>query len=72
MQATMSHQAPPPRHQFFILGLRQQATNQPGKLAEWRISLEDPRTSERSGFKTLAELHAFLQTWIEEQAKGDL
>ena len=40
----------------------------------WRISLEDPRTTERSGFKTLTELNAFLQVWMDEKAEkaGDV
>jgi hypothetical protein len=70
MQGTMSHSHPPPNHQFFILGLRRQATIQPGELARWRISLEDSHTAERSGFRTLAELTAFLQAWMDERAKG--
>ena len=71
MQGPMSHCHPSPQHQFFILGLRLLVANRPGKPTEWRISLEDPHTSERSGFRTLAELNAFLQAWMDERTRGD-
>jgi hypothetical protein len=69
----MSHAEPQPQHQFFILGLRLQPGSRPGGQPAWRISLEDPHTTERSGFKTLTELNAFLQVWMDEKAgkKGD-
>lgn len=69
----MSHAEPQPQHQFFILGLRLQPDSRPGGQPAWRISLEDPHTTERSGFKTLTELNAFLQVWMDEKAgkKGD-
>ncbi len=61
--------SPPRRHQFFILGL----WLEPGDRPAWRISLEDPHSTERSGFKTLTELNAFLQVWMDKKAgkKGD-
>ncbi len=64
----MSHSTiePTRRYQFFILGLRLREDSRPGELPSWRISLEDPHTAERSGFKTLAELDAFLQAWMDE------
>lgn len=72
MQAPMSQNSdlPPPRYQFFVLGLWQE----PGARPAWRISLEDPHTTERSGFKTLTELNAFLQVWMDKKAgkKGDV
>ena len=50
-----------------------QPDSRPGGQPAWRISLEDPNTTERSGFKTLTELNAFLQVWMDEKAgkEGD-
>lgn len=31
----------------------------------WRLSLENPHTSERMGFKDLATLVAFLEQWMD-------
>ena len=69
MQAPMSQNSdlPPPRYQFFVLGLWQE----PGARPAWRISLEDPHTTERSGFTSLAALDAYLAAWMEERAGGD-
>ena len=69
----MSHTEPQPQHQFFILGLRMQPDSRPGGQLAWRISLEDPHTTGRSGFTTLTELNAFLQVWMDKKAgkKGD-
>ena len=75
MQAQMSQDSnqPPQRYQFFILGLYMQPGSRPNGHSTWRISLENPRTTERSGFKTLTELNAFLQVWMDEKAgkEGD-
>ena len=70
----MPHTELQPQHQFFILGLRLQTDRRPGGQPAWRISLEDPHTAERSAFKTLTELNAFLQVWMDEKAgkKGDV
>ena len=67
----MSHAESQPQHQFFILGLRLQPDRRPGGQPAWRISLEDPHTTERSGFKTLTELNAFLQVWMDEKARKE-
>ncbi len=61
---------PSPRYQFFILGLWAQPA-QAGRPSEWRISLENPRTAERSGFSSLAGLEAFLAAWMEARVSGD-
>jgi hypothetical protein len=34
---------------------------------DWRFVLEDPHTSERISFATLAEMDAFLTNWMAEQ-----
>jgi hypothetical protein len=68
---SQSSNLPPPRYQFFILGLWQERGNQPGRQAAWRISLEDPRTAQRSGFTNLADLEAFLAAWMVERVSGE-
>lgn len=45
-----------------------QPPSHPGESSQCRISLEDPHTTERSGFKTLTELNAFLQVWMDQKA----
>ena len=45
-----------------------QATVEQGRPCLWRIVLEDPHTAERSGFRSLAELEAFLAAWMREEA----
>jgi hypothetical protein len=62
--------APTHRH-IFILGLWLQPDRRPGQSPAWRIVLEDALTAERSGFKTLAELEAFLATWMAKEAETD-
>lgn len=62
---------PPPRYHFFILGLYMQPGNRPNGSSSWRISLEDSRTTERSGFTTLAELNAFLRVWMDEKVRNE-
>lgn len=73
MQAQMSQysELSPPRYQFFILGLWQEPGERPGQPAAWRISLEDPRTAQRSGFTSLASLEAYLTAWMEERANSE-
>lgn len=70
----MSPTEPPSNHRFFILGLRLHAASRPGETPRWRISLEDPKTAERSGFRTLAELNAFLEAWMDArlEQEGDV
>jgi len=72
MQAPMSQNSdlPPPRYQFFILGLYLQGGSRPKEPVTWRISLEDSRTAQRSGFTNLADLEAFLAAWMEERVSG--
>lgn len=49
----------PYRHHSFILSLWQEREEPP----VWRISLEDPHTAVRRGFKGIAELARFLEEW---------
>jgi hypothetical protein len=67
----MSRNQSPPRYQFFILGLRLQPTSHSSERSMWRLSLEDPNTTERSGFKNLTELHAFLQAWMDDAIRRE-
>ena len=48
-------------YQHFILLLWQEHNGQ----GNWRISLLDPKTEVRIGFKTLEELTAFLDQWMK-------
>lgn len=70
MQGTMSHHNEPSRYQFFILGLWRQPGAHPNRPTTWRFSLEDTQTAQRSGFRSLAELEAFLQAWMAERQEG--
>ncbi len=67
----MSHTHSQARRHSFVLGLWLQPGSRQGEQSAWRISLEDPNTTERSGFKTLAELDAFLQAWMDEEEAGE-
>ncbi|MBK8904762.1 MAG: hypothetical protein IPM53_26520 [Anaerolineaceae bacterium] len=49
----------PLRHHSFILSLWQERDEPP----VWRMSLEDPHTSVRRGFKGMRELVQFLEEW---------
>ncbi len=62
---------PPPRYQFFILGLWQEPGEWPGRPATWRISLEDPSTAQRCGFTSLAALDAYLAAWMQKRVSDD-
>ncbi len=61
---------PAPRHQFFILGFHTQP-KVTGRPRSWRISLENPQTAERFGFRKLSELLAFLEAWMAERTADD-
>lgn len=52
----------PLRYHTFLLSLWAEAEAGP----DWRCSLEDPRTGERRGFKTIDELAAFLKEWAQK------
>lgn len=57
--------AKPARYQHFILLLWQEHNGQ----GKWRISLLDPNTEVRIGFKNLHELTAFLEKWMKESSE---
>ena len=50
-------------HYSFILSLWLESGASPHSPPVWRISLEDPHTSVRRGFKEMAELVRFLEEW---------
>lgn len=51
------------RHHSFILSLWPESGPLPHSPPVWRISLENPRTAERRGFKDMGELMRFLEEW---------
>ena len=53
----------PLQYHSFILTLLTEGRELPNTPPVWRISLQDPHTSERRGFKDLAELMRFLEGW---------
>ncbi|GIK59057.1 MAG: hypothetical protein HND44_10990 [Chloroflexi bacterium] len=55
-------QRPYPRHNF-ILSLWVEGGARPNAPPVWRYSLEEPHSSQRRGFKDLAELVRFLEEW---------
>lgn len=55
----------PSRYHLFLLGLWPE-----GEAGEWRFSLENPRTAERTGFRDLEDLVQFLQHWMSTQEQA--
>lgn len=51
------------RHHSFILSLWPEGGALPNGPPVWRYSLQDPLTSQRRGFKELADLVRFLEEW---------
>lgn len=60
----------PARYHLFLLSLWETGSGHPGEPAVWRLSLQDPHTSERKGFADLAELDAFLAAWMGNRENG--
>ena len=52
------------RYHSFILSVWVETGPFPGSPPVWRMSLENPRTSERHGFKDLADMVVFLNNWL--------
>jgi hypothetical protein len=55
----------PPRYRTFLLTLWEERNQDPNSPAVWRFRLEDPRTGQRQGFASLAEMVASLQTELD-------
>lgn len=53
------------RYHLFLLGLWPE-----GEAGDWRFSLENPRTAERTGFGNLDELTQFIQRWMQASAQN--
>lgn len=53
----------PFNYRSFILTLWTEGSALPNAPPVWRISLEDPHSSERRGFKDSVELLRFLEAW---------
>lgn len=61
----------PSHSRSFILTMWREGTPLPNGPPVWRIRLEDPRTAQRHGFVTLADLLSFLEAWVNEQNAHD-
>ena len=57
----------PPRYHTFLLTLWEERNEDPNSPAVWRFRLEDPRTGQRRGFASLAELISFLQAQLVDR-----
>jgi hypothetical protein len=51
----------PPRYRSYVLTFWEERSPDPGAQVVWRFSLKDPRTNQRHGFASLAEMIAFLR-----------
>ncbi len=61
----------PPRYHHFILLLWEERDAE-GRHVTWRFSLQDSQKEARIGFKSLAELTAFLEQWMTDSSETDL
>lgn len=61
--------ASPLRYHLFILTVWEE-DRQPVGASVWRYRLEESRTGEQKGFKTLAELTAYLTEWVQRPNGG--
>ncbi|HRJ43268.1 MAG TPA: hypothetical protein PL105_15390 [Caldilineaceae bacterium] len=50
-----------------ILTLWQEDSWRQGDSPRWRLSLQNPHTEERTGFRQVEDLADFLRSWMEEQ-----
>ena len=57
----MGSQDRPPRYRSFLLRFWEERGKRADNANEWRFSLEDPRTGERTGFPTLEKLFTFIR-----------
>lgn len=55
-----------PRYRQMILTLWEEG-EQRDSPPRWRLSLQNPHTAERTGFRQVEDLVAFLQAWMEKQ-----
>jgi len=60
----------PLRYYIFILSMWEEGASQPGQPARWRYTLEHGQSGGRRGFKTLATLVAYLDSWTHNPPDG--
>ena len=62
----------PSRYHILVLSLWEVGGDYPGDSSKWRFSLENARKAERKGFKGLAELMTYLETWTQDPIGGSV
>lgn len=55
----------PARYHIFLLSLWEEGGAFPDEARVWRFSLEQAQTAGRKGFRSLAELTAYLEAWTQ-------
>ena len=55
----------PSRYHVFVLSLWEESVAFPAQASTWRFSLEQAQAAGRKGFKSLAELTAYLEAWMQ-------
>jgi hypothetical protein len=53
------------RYHSFVLNLWQEGSALPNAPPVWRFSLTHPHSGERTGFRSIEDLLAFLQNWTQ-------
>ena len=66
----MDTQRKPVRYHRFILIVWQESGALPNAPPVWRLSLENPHSGVRSGFKGLADFILYLQHWTDDSEGG--
>jgi hypothetical protein len=56
----------PPQYRSYLITFWEERSQQPDLAAEWRFSLESPRTGTRRGFATFDALVAALEQEISQ------
>jgi hypothetical protein len=62
----------PTLYRSFVLHIWREGRVASGEQPIWRMSLEDPHSAERIGFKGIDELVAFLKRWAASDAAPDI
>jgi hypothetical protein len=55
----------PSRYHVFVLSLWEESAAFPAQASTWRFSLEQAQAAGRKGFKSLTELTAYLEAWMQ-------
>ena len=56
----------PPQYRSYLITFWEERSQEPDPAAEWRFSMEDPRTGTRRGFATLGALVTALEQEIDQ------